>query len=205
MNKAVQFVGLGMSGLLAGNELATLIGLHPALRALPPSARIEAERTLTTRLGKIMPFYMSATVASVIAAAVDRRGTPGVRLTGSAAAASLLMLAITLTGNVPLNARTVAYPADGDPAGYAAVRRRWERLHTARVLLDVGAFAALTTAALADDQRRVPRRGDRLQRRRWWDEASSPEDGFAATTPSGSAATRAARRGARPASSNRQR
>ena len=151
MKKAVQFVALGMTGLLAGNELATSIGLHPALRALPPSARIEAERTLTTRLGRIMPFYMSATVASVVAASVDRRGTPGARLTGSAAAASVLMLTITLTGNVPLNARTVAYPADGDPTEYDDIRRRWERLHVARVLLDLGAFAALVAAALADD------------------------------------------------------
>ena len=151
MKKAVQFAGLGMSGLLAGNELATLIGLHPALRALPPSARIEAERTLTTRLGRIMPLYMIATVTSSIAAAVDRRGTPGARLTGSAAAASVLMLAITLTGNVPLNARTVAYPADGDPAAYDGIRRRWERLHAARVLLDLAAFAALITAVLGDE------------------------------------------------------
>ena len=150
MNKAVQFAGLGMSGLLAGNELATLIGFHPALRALPLEAQIEAERTLTARLGKIMPFYMIGTVASVVAAAVDRRGAPGVRLAGSAAAATGLMLATTLVGNVPLNARTVAYPADGDPAGYRAIRRRWEQLHVVRVLLDLGAFGALASATLAE-------------------------------------------------------
>ncbi len=151
MRKSVQFAGLAMSGLLSGNELATAIGLHPALTALPLPARIEAERTLTTRLGAIMPVYMTGTVVAVTTAAVDRRGTPGARLAGSAAAATVLMLGITLLGNLPLNARTVAYPPDGGAEGYTDIRRRWERLHRVRVLLDLGAFAALLTAALADD------------------------------------------------------
>lgn len=149
MTKAVQFVGVTMTGLLAGNEVGTLIGFHPALRALPLRAEIEAEQALNGRLVKIMPFYISGTVLAAGAAALDRRGGRGFPLAAAAAAASALMLGITLVGNVPLNTRTLAYPADGDAAGWSAIRRRWERLHTARVLLDLTAFAALTTAALA--------------------------------------------------------
>jgi hypothetical protein len=58
------------------------------------------------------------------------------------------MLAITGVGNIPLNRRTMSYPGDGDAQGWATIRRRWERLHIARVLLDLTAFACLAAAAL---------------------------------------------------------
>ena len=151
MGNAVQFTGITMTGLLAGNELGTLIGSHPAVRALPLPAEIRTEQALTAQLGKVMPPYMIGTVAAAVAAAVDRRGTPGFPLAASGAGATVLMLTITLLGNLPLNTRTIDYPPDGDAAGWAAIRRRWERLHTVRVLLDLGAFAALIAAALSDD------------------------------------------------------
>ena len=151
MTKAVQFAGVTMTGLLAGNELATLVGFHPALRTLPLPAEIEAEQALNGRLVTIMPFYISGTVLAAGAAALDRRGGPGFPLAAVAATASALMLGITLVGNVPLNTRTLAYPSAGDAAGWSAIRRRWERLHTARVLLDLTAFAALSAAALDED------------------------------------------------------
>jgi hypothetical protein len=153
MKKPVQYAGVTMTGLLAGNELGTLIGFHPALRALPLRSQIEAEQALTARLGRIMPFYMTGTVIAAVAAAVDRRGGQGARLAGAAAGASLLTLVITLLGNVPLNERTVGYPADGGAGDWATIRRRWERLHLARVALDVASFTALTTAALTDSRR----------------------------------------------------
>ncbi len=153
MKKPVQYAGVTMTGLLAGNELGTLIGFHPALRALPLRSQIEAEQALTARLGRIMPFYMTGTVIAAVAAAVDRRGGQGARLAGAAAGASLLTLVITLLGNVPLNKRTVGYPTDGGAVDWATIRRRWERLHLARVALDVASFTALTTAALTDSRR----------------------------------------------------
>jgi hypothetical protein len=37
-----------LSGLLAGNELATLIAFHPALHRIPLRSQVEAERALTS-------------------------------------------------------------------------------------------------------------------------------------------------------------
>ncbi|MCA1697777.1 MAG: hypothetical protein LC790_02280 [Actinobacteria bacterium] len=71
-----QFAGLCLTGLLAGNELGTLIGFHPAIRALPLRSQIESERALTGRLGRIMPFYMFGSLVAAGAAAADRRGRP---------------------------------------------------------------------------------------------------------------------------------
>ncbi|RBY80649.1 hypothetical protein DQ238_08790 [Geodermatophilus sp. TF02-6] len=158
MRKSVQLAGLVTTGLLAGNEVGTLMASHPALRSLPLSAEIEAERALTTRLGTIMPFYMVGTVVATTAAAVDRRGAPGSRLAVAAAACTAVMLGITVVGQLPLNARTVAYPPDGDAAGWAEIRRSWERRHVARVLLDLAAFG---TSAVATMHQRTHDRGER--------------------------------------------
>ena len=61
MIKVVQFASVAMTGLLAGNEVGTLIGFHPALQALPLRAQIESEQALNGRLVKITPTYLTAT------------------------------------------------------------------------------------------------------------------------------------------------
>lgn len=152
MTKQLQLAALTMTGLLAGNELGTLIGSHPALRGLPAPVEIAAERAITRHLGKIMPVYMSATLATAGAAALDRRGERGSRRVAIGASASAAMLAITLLGNLSLNKRTVEYPTDGDSQVWRAMRRRWEGLHTARVLLDLATFGCMASA-LAEDRR----------------------------------------------------
>ena len=150
MRRLVQLAGLGLSGLLAGNELGTLIGSHPALKQLPQRSEIEAERALNAHLGRIMPIYMSATLAATISAAFDRRGEQGLPLAVAAAGCTAAMLATTLIGNLPLNRRTTSFPLDGDPARWADIRRRWERLHVARVALDLTAFGCLAVALARD-------------------------------------------------------
>jgi hypothetical protein len=90
---------LTLSGLLAGKELGTVIGFHPALRRLPLRAEIESEQALTGHLMKIMPFYTSATLAAAIAAAIERKGSPGFRLSLAAAAALGSLAAVALRGS----------------------------------------------------------------------------------------------------------
>src|SRR5829696_4596972 len=103
IDRIVVFAGVFLSGLLAGNELATLIAFHPALHRLPLRSQVEAERALTDCLGRIMPVYMSATLAAAIAAAIATAGRPGFAFALGAALALGGMLAITLTQNLPLN------------------------------------------------------------------------------------------------------
>lgn len=149
MRKA-QFAGLSLTGLLAGNEVSTMIALHPALRALPLRSQIEAERALTARLGRIMPFYMGSTLAAASAAAVERRGGRGFGLALLSAGSTAAMLAMTLKVQLPLNERTVEFSPDGEAEEWSAIRRRWERFHRARVALDLIAFGCLAAAALDD-------------------------------------------------------
>ncbi len=148
--KKSQFAGLCMTGLLAGNELGTLIGFHPAIRTLPLRSQIESERALTGRLGKIMPFYIVASLIAAGAAAADRRGRPGFSPAMLSAGAIAGMALITVVAELPLNKRTVGYPLDGDAQEWSAIRRRWERFHQARVVLDIIAFSCLAAAALEE-------------------------------------------------------
>jgi uncharacterized membrane protein len=149
IDATVLFVAVLLAGLLAGNEFATLIAFHPALRRIPLRSQVEAERALTGLLGAIMPIYMTATLVAVIAAAAVTAGEPGFAFAFAAAVALGAMLAITLTQNVPLNKRTVTFPLDGDERSWLEIRRRWERLHAVRVVLDISAFAFLAAALAA--------------------------------------------------------
>jgi uncharacterized membrane protein len=92
---------------------------------------------------------MTVTLLAAIAAAVALAGEDGFGFALAAALALGAMLALTLTRNVPLNKRTVAFPPDGDERAWEAIRRPWERLHAVRVVLDLVAFACLVAALAA--------------------------------------------------------
>ena len=143
-----QFTALCVTGLLAGNELGTLIGFHPAARTLPLRSQIEAEQAFTARLGKFMPFYIASSLTAAGVAAIHRRGRPGFALSLLSVAATAGMLGITVVAELPLNKQTIDFPLDGDAEDFGTVRRRWERFHKARVVLDLVAFGSLGLAAI---------------------------------------------------------
>lgn len=59
------------------------------------------------------------------------------------------MLAITLIGNMPINIRVFKWDEEhGDPDDWRRLRRRWDRLHSARIVLDSAGFVLITLAAL---------------------------------------------------------
>jgi uncharacterized membrane protein len=141
------FANLILAGVLLGNELATLAVVHPAMRTLTVPAQVAAEQSLTRRFGVMMPFLMSATLASgiVVSACIDSDGRP-LAIPGSACVAA--MLAITFIGNMPVNLFTLRASPDVDPAEWNRQRRRWDRFHVARVILDAAALALFVLALL---------------------------------------------------------
>jgi hypothetical protein len=59
------------------------------------------------------------------------------------------MLAITLTANMPINLRIFRWDEQhGDPDEWRRLRRRWDRIHTVRVVLDTAGFILITLAVL---------------------------------------------------------
>jgi len=152
-SKILRFVNLLLAGTLTGTEVGTLAGVHPALGELSPVEQIRAEQEVTRRLGAIMPFWMGLTSASSVLVALSSRGEGGFRRTLLGAACLVAMLASTRIGNVPINGRIIELEPEKDQEVFAELRRRWDRLRTLRVALDVAGLAFLVSGALAKNRR----------------------------------------------------
>jgi len=145
---ALRYAALVLAGLLAGSEFTSRLIVHPALWRLPYHAQAQAEKLIYRRFAAIDPFLMTATVITCYAAAAAQRGTTAAVLTFAAAGCFTLMLAMTLGLNMPINLAVFRWDEQhGDPGRWRQLRRRWDLIHTGRVILD-GAGFALTAVAV---------------------------------------------------------
>ena len=145
-----RFVNLLIVALFVGNEVGSRLVIHPSLNSLSFEADLEAEQALSRNFGRIMPVVMVATIAStvVVASLVSDRSSAPFWLAVAAAGCFVLMLAITLVGNVPINDRVLELTPQTPVQDWRALRRRWDWLHSIRVALDVAALSALILGAL---------------------------------------------------------
>src|SRR5215216_6022641 len=132
----VRFANLVLAGMLAGNEFGTWAAVHPSLGKLGPSERIRAEQELTRRFSGIMPIWMGSAVVSCVLALLFSRGSAGFRSTLFGTVCFAGMLASTRIGNVPINERVLEIDPEQDQEEFAELRKRWDRLHTLRVVLN---------------------------------------------------------------------
>ena len=139
--------------VLAGNEFGTWAAVHPSLAKLSPPERIRAEQELTRRFGAIMPVWMGSTVVSCVLALLFARGSAGFRSTLLGTACFAGMLASTRIGNVPINERVLEIDPEQDQEEFAELRKRWDRLHTLRVVLNLAGLGFLISGALTEDRR----------------------------------------------------
>ena len=100
-----------------------------------------------------MPAFMSSTLASGALATLATRDDDraALALRGASCGSYAAMLAITLTRNVPLNQRLLEL--EDTPEGHAEmadIRARWDRLHTARNVLNLSGLALAIAAALRE-------------------------------------------------------
>jgi uncharacterized membrane protein len=78
------------------------------------------------------------------------RGTSAFRPTLAGTLCFLGMLASTLVGNVPINNRVPVISPETDGEEFVELRRRWDRLHSLRVVLNVAGLALLCVGTLKD-------------------------------------------------------
>lgn len=154
--RVARFFNLFLTGLLTGNEFGGFVGFHPALYRLPTEAQASAEREITARFGKIMPPFMIATVVSFVPALSLSRGGRSFRFTLAGMLCYVVMLAVTFAGNMPANRRTL----DLDPGRVSrddllSLRRRWDRFHAIRNLLNTAGLVFAILATLSDAERRT--------------------------------------------------
>ncbi len=139
-----------LAGILTGNEFGGWVAVHPALNTLPPPSRLLAEQAVYRRYGRIMPVLMTATLAAAgPTLARLPRPSSAYRTSLGSAACYAAMLAITLTRKVPINHKLLALPDTPDShLELAELRTRWDRLHTARNVLNLAGLALAISGAI---------------------------------------------------------
>ena len=151
--KTARFLNLLLAGVLTGNEFGGLVGFHPALYELPTTAHARAERAITSRLGKIMPPFMTAAILSfvpVLSLVKDRR-SPSFFFTLVGMLCYVAMLMLTFAGNMPVNRRMLEMdPEAASSEELMELRRRWDRFHAARNVLNFFGVASALVGALSE-------------------------------------------------------
>jgi hypothetical protein len=143
------FIAVILAGLLTGSELTSWGIVHPTLWKLDHPEQVRAEKLFYRRFASIDPFLQTATIAACFIAASGLHG-PSATLALAAGAGYATMLAVTLVGNMPINLRVFRWDEEhGDPAQWRLLRRRWDRLHSARIVLDSAGFVLITLAVLS--------------------------------------------------------
>ncbi len=152
--KATRFLNLLLTGVLTGNEFGGFVGFHPALYVLPTEAHANAERAITGRFGKLMPPFMTAAIVSfvpILSLVRDRR-SPSFVFTLVGMLCYVAMLAVTFAGNMPINRQVLELdPATVSRQEFIELRRRWDRLHAARNVLNFLGFASALLGALFEE------------------------------------------------------
>ena len=142
------FIAVLLAGVLTGSELTSWGIVHPTLWKLDHQAQVRAEKLMYRRFASIDPFLMTATVVACFLAAGGLDGRSAT-LALAAGACFASMLAVTLIWNMPINLRVFRWDdAHGDPAEWRRIRRRWDRLHSVRILLDIAGFILISLAVL---------------------------------------------------------
>jgi hypothetical protein len=133
------------TGTLLGNELSIGLFIHPVLARTDHERFLPAIQVFAALFGNVMPFWMAATLVLHLVLLGFSWNWPAAS-TVLLASATLLWVAIiifSLIGPVPINNRVKAWDLRQLPGDWREQRRRWDRLHAARVILIALAFLAL--------------------------------------------------------------
>ena len=130
---------------LLGNEFSIRVFIHLVLARIDHERFLPAIQVFAALFGKVMPFWMAATLVLHLALLGLSWRWPAAS-TVLLAAATLLWVAIiifSVVGPVPINNRVKAWDLHHLPTDWREQRRRWDRLNAVRVILIALAFLAL--------------------------------------------------------------
>jgi uncharacterized membrane protein len=138
----IEFIGLFLAGVLAGEEFIVRYGLQPALSSLEDRANMLGRIALVRKLMVVVPAIMIPTViAAVVVLSTGGMG-PGFlfRILGMAALVAFLLF--SFLGTVPINIKVNdTWDVDNPPADWKRLAKRWEFIDTFRSTAAVLAFA----------------------------------------------------------------
>jgi hypothetical protein len=133
------------TGTLLGNEFSIGVFIHPALSGTDDERFLPAIQVFARLFGKIMPFWMAATLLMHLILLIVTWSWPAlstVVLLG-ATLVWVIIIIFSVVGPVPINNRVKAWDIRHLPPDWRGQRRRWDHLNAIRVVMIVTAFLAL--------------------------------------------------------------
>ncbi|MFC4949710.1 anthrone oxygenase family protein [Pseudonocardia sp. GCM10023141] len=137
----LQFVGLFLAGILAGEEFIVCYGIQPALSTLADRSHILARQALIRRLWVVVPTIMIPTVVAGIAVLVVSGTGPGIASRWATVIALVAFVLFSFLGTVPINIQVDAWSVDRPPDDWKSEIRRWQRIDVFRSGAAILAFA----------------------------------------------------------------
>lgn len=148
----VQVLAILSSGLSAGILFGDRMGNSVARPSLSAPEFIRFQKIQNLYFARMMPIVLLTAIGSGLAWTILLRAqwnSLQFGLVALATAAVLLGVMLTGTINVPVNNRLETWSEASPPANLREIWGRWEKLHTVRTVLFVGAFA-LEAVALVE-------------------------------------------------------
>jgi len=144
--RVIAILSCGLStGILFGDRM----GATFARPAMSPPEFIRYNKIVHSYFGRMMPVLTLTGVASglvwLILARAQWNSAP-FGLLAIATFAMFLAVAMTVTVNIPINKQLEKWSEASPPANMREIWSRWERIHTIRTILWMGAFVLESVA-----------------------------------------------------------
>jgi hypothetical protein len=143
--RGLRWASLTFAGLFAGFLLAVLV-VESALRSYGASTYVSVRLVELDGLDRLATVtLLPALATSAIAVGLGfARGTRPPAALGVAVALLALVLLVSLTVNLPINAQQRGWSVSDPPSDWANVRDRWQLAHLVRTVSAVAAFTILS-------------------------------------------------------------
>jgi uncharacterized membrane protein len=140
----VRIIAIFSSGVFAGILFGDRMGATFARPSLSPSSFLQFQRIQHTHFARMMPPLTLAAIAGGLAWLTMVRAqwnSPQFGLVAVATVAMFVGAVLTLRVNIPINKQLMTWSVEAPPENMREVWSRWERVHTIRTILWLGAFA----------------------------------------------------------------
>jgi uncharacterized membrane protein len=140
----VRIIAILSSGLFAGILFGDRMGAAFARPALSPSSFVQFQQIIHAHYVRMMPPLTLAAIASGLGWLILVRAewnSPQFWLVALATGAMVSAAALTLAVNIPINNQLMTWIATAPPGNLREIWSPWEKIHTIRTILWLGAFA----------------------------------------------------------------
>jgi hypothetical protein len=146
----LRFISLFTSGVSEGILVAVLVGVVPAMLALPDPALLRFKQGFDPAVDRIQPPFVVITIVSgVVLLIVADQSTTATVFTILGVVGALGVAVSSVGYNLRLNAQMAKWPADAPPAEFHPTLARWRMGHNVRTLFGTLGFVGFAVATIA--------------------------------------------------------